>query len=152
MSYQEQIGPAALAKVFENIGAHAHMKAVFAVFAVSADWLFGRHQEAILIIFGLIFLDTATGLIKSWKQKTVSSRGFFRFAAKLLVYFILLATASLVDKVMPMGIALPIMSTFLSVTEGISVIENIGAMGYSVPTHLLQKWRNIRGGDGKKEN
>lgn len=153
-SYREDFNLEVVQSVLENIASFLHLKLIASAVVLAFHWVLGPHQEATLSVVILISLDTLTGVAKHIRSKTVSSRGFFRFAAKLTVYLILMATASLVDKVVPIAFALPVMVTFLSVTEGISVMENVGAMGFSVPSHLLKLLRKIRDVNPKegKEN
>ncbi len=148
--YAEQFSLGNLRSVFHNIAEDAWVKAVLVVMASGFHWLFDSRTEALITISVLICLDTFTGALKAWRSDKLSSSGFFRFALKCIVYFILMATAALVDKVMPVPFASIIMVTFLAATEAISVMENLGSMGYAVPTLLIKRLRALRdsGKDG----
>jgi hypothetical protein len=57
----------------------------------------------------------------------------------------MLITAALVDKSTPVGFAVPITASFLSMTEAISIFENISKLGFLVPTKLLSIHPNANG-------
>ncbi len=110
---------------------------IMAGFMNGWDWLFGHKIEMVSAVLCLIMLDTITGVWKASKAGQLSSRGFFRFAAKLLVYMLLLTTASLVDKNIPIAFALSMMATFLALTEAISILENVAKLGFPVPHRMI---------------
>lgn len=147
--YVEHFSMTNLRQIFHKIAEDGWLKGVIAVCATGVHWIFDSRTEALVTITALIFLDTLTGALKAWKAKKLSSGGFFRFALKCVVYFILMATAALVDKVMPIPFASIIMVTFLAATEAISIMENLGAAGYAVPTALLKRLRALRDAGGQ---
>lgn len=126
------------------------MKAVVAAISVFGEWMFGAHVEALLVVFILLILDTVTGMIVACKKGGLSSAGFFRFAAKLSIYMILMATSSLLDKLLPVNAGSAIMYTFLGVTEAISIMENISILGFPVPIKLVRMLRVMSDTEFKK--
>ena len=127
--------------VFINLADHGTMKLMSGVAIVPWMWLFGTHAELVVCVFSLVLLDTVTGAWKAAKLGQLSSKGFFRFATKLVVYLILMATGSIVDKTMPIEFSITIMGTFLAITESISVLENVAKLGFPVPTRLVRMLR-----------
>jgi toxin secretion/phage lysis holin len=133
-----------LKDVLVNLTSFWPIKFVVALAIGINDFCFHPFHDKITIVIGFIFLDTITGTLKAHKQHQLSSSGFFRFALKLLVYFILLATSALLDKVLPVTnyvSALSVFVAFLSLTEALSVLENISSLGYGVPTKILSALR-----------
>lgn len=130
--------------ILEKITSNIDIKLVLSGLSFIGEFIFKAHQEALLTVFILIILDTVTGLIKAAKNKEVASRGFFRVTVKVLIYAILMAVASLVDKTLPIAMAMPIMYTFLAVTEGISILENISASGFPVPTKIVDMLKSVK--------
>jgi toxin secretion/phage lysis holin len=135
--------------IFENIYNNYDFKIVFSALMVAFNWVFGVDKTALISVLGLIFMDTLMGVMVACKRGELSSYGFYRFAAKFIVYCILLATTSLVDKALPsiafkfwiFDVSLTtygVMASFLAVTEGISVFENAGALGFPVPKKLYK--------------
>lgn len=116
------------------------IKFVVAVLLSVDKFCFAPYHDKVTIVVAFIALDTLTGVLKAYKQHNLSSSGFFRFAIKLLVYFVLLATGSLLDKAVPVTdyiSAFSVLVAFLALTESLSVLENISDLGYSVPTRII---------------
>lgn len=108
------------------------------------DWFFHPRHDNLTIVCVFVLFDTVTGFLKARQNHVLSSSGFFRFSVKLMVYFILMAVGSLLDKILPVSdyvSALSIMTGFLAVTESLSVLENISGLGYSVPTRIVSMLR-----------
>lgn len=125
--------------VVSNIGESAHIKSIVAILFTVYEWTFvGVNAEALLVVYALVIIDTVTGIMIAFEQREISSAGFFRFAGKVFVYLLLMATAGLVDRALPAKFAMSIMYAFLAVTEGISILENLSVLGYPVPTKLLK--------------
>lgn len=133
-----------LKKALVKLGDHINVKIVLSGLSFVGEFVFGAHKEALLVVFLLIILDTITGLIKASKKKEVSSRRFYTFASKLLVYTILMACASLVDKAIPIALAMPVIYTFLAATEGISIMENLSELGYPVPISIISRLKVMK--------
>jgi len=139
MTHLDEFKVEKVKEVFVNIVTNTEIKVVLSIISFVGEFIFKAHEQALLTVFLLIVLDTLTGVIKAAKAKKLGSREFFRVAIKLVIYSILMACASLVDKALPLVIAMPIMYTFLAVTEGISILENIGESGFPVPNQILNK-------------
>lgn len=130
--------------LWEKIINNASLKFILSGLSFIGEFVFKAHKEALLTVFLLIVLDTVTGVIKAVKAGGISSREFFSVAAKLLIYSILMACASLVDRTLPVSIAMPVMYTFLAATEGLSILENISQAGFPVPTKLIDSLKVMK--------
>ena len=102
----------------------------------------GVYKEAMLAVIILVIFDLLTRIIAEKKLgKPIQSQKVFRTPVKFLVYLIMTSAAHLVE-VATYGIV-PIidetMLAFLAVTEFISILENVGYMGYAVPQKLLNQ-------------
>jgi len=139
MTHLDEFKTEKVREVFVNIVTNTHIKVALSAISFVGEFIFKAHEQALLTVFLLIILDTITGVIKAAKARNLGSREFFRVAIKLVIYSILMTCANLVDKALPLVIAMPIMYTFLAVTEGISILENIGESGFPVPTQILNK-------------
>jgi toxin secretion/phage lysis holin len=140
LDYKGVFGVDGLKAIWEALSNHWFIKGMVSAALAVNDMCFFPNTETVGIIFTLIIFDTITGFLKAFKRNEVSSSGFFRFALKLLVYFILLATGSILDKVLPLpGLfsALTVMASFLAITEALSILENIAGLGYAVPAKLI---------------
>jgi toxin secretion/phage lysis holin len=134
-----------LTTIFTQISDHAAVKVLLSGGAAFFQWTFGGNVQGLAAVTCLIFIDTISGACKAYKAGKLSSHGFFRFALKCTVYLLLIATASLVDKTLPVGFASVIMITFLAATEAISIMENMRALGFSVPSVLVSRLKTLKG-------
>jgi len=136
--------------ILDKVLSDFNLKVILSGLSFVGEFIFKAHQEALLTVFLLIILDTVTGLIRAAKKQDVASRDFFRVTVKLVIYSILMAVASLVDKALPVAMAMPVMYTFLAATEGLSIVENIKEAGYPVPTKIVDILKVSKEDAGKK--
>jgi len=108
---------------------------------------FGINHVVIMkaLIF-LIIIDFVTGM---WSARMtgehITSRRAVRSAYKLVMYGLLVAGAHLTEVIVPGTTYLEdIVTSFLAVTELISILENAGRMGYAIPKKLLKKLQDFR--------
>lgn len=140
LAYDEVFSMKHLQEVISSIFSNWWVKILTTSMVSMYDWLFRPRQELVTVVFLLVAFDTITGAAKAFKQHNVSSSGFFRCALKILVYSILLATGAALDKVTPLSeivSGLTLISTFLVLTEAVSVLENVAALGFAVPLKLV---------------
>lgn len=109
--------------------------------------------KAFVAVFALVILDAAVGVMKAVKKKEFKwSEGFKRSLQKFFVYVIMLLAAGVLDTNFPGEYATTTMKTFLLVTESISIMENISALGWPVPLQLLKFLKMHRGNIEKKDD
>ena len=128
-----------------------HFKIILSLFIAYVSCLFNNQYNVLIGLFILIALDTLTGVWCAIRTKEVSSRGFYRATVKCLVYFIMLLVARIVDKSVPLPFASIIMDSFLVITESISILENIGKLGFMVPQVLISKLKALQKVEKKDE-
>lgn len=114
-----------------------HVKIVLAFLFAYLASVFKGNYDILVSLYLMILIDTITGVYVAIRAQTVSSRGFYRVAIKCLVYFAMLLISRLVDKHCPLNLSSTIMDSFLVITEAISILENLGKLGFPVPTKLL---------------
>ena len=115
---------------------------------VIVSWLGG--MDAILhALVALVIVDYATGLLKAWNLKEISSRiGFIGLIKKVLI-FVVIAVAVEVEKVIGDSIPLrEIVIMFYLANEGISFLENISAF-INFPDQIKDAFLQIRSGNSK---
>lgn len=144
LNYGEVLSVENIKTILANLTDYWGLKALAAMALSINDWFFHPRHDNLTIVCVFVLFDTVTGFLKARQNHVLSSSGFFRFSIKLLVYFILMAVGSLLDKILPVSdyvSALSIMTGFLAVTESLSVLENISGLGYSVPTKIVSMLR-----------
>ncbi len=111
---------------------------------------FGFDNPLILrAIVLLIVFDFITGIIAARHTgQVIKSKGIVRSAFKIAIYGLLISAGHLAEQVTPgtwyiqNGIVV-----FLALTELISIIENVGKMGYAIPKKLLSQLQKFRDED-----
>lgn len=113
----------------------------------------GLLREAMLALLILLVFDFITGVAAAKREgKEISSHTAFRTAVKIAIYFLLVSSGRMAE--LATSESLPFVDeaviAFLGVTELISILENVGRLGYAVPLKLLNKLKDFR--DNKNQN
>ncbi len=122
--------------VIDKVLAYKFSKLIGGVTLCLYNWLF-EDPQIFAAVYILIIFDTISGFSVACKSKTVTSRDFFRSIIKGFVYFIMIITGRIVDKVVPLTFASTIIESFLVITEGLSILENLNKLGFPIPNKLL---------------
>lgn len=105
------------------------------------------YKNALLSIVVLVIFDFLTAIAANKKSgHAIESAKVFRSAVKTTIYFLLISAGFLAEnathRVIPF-IDETIMG-FLALTELISILENVGMMGFAVPQRLLNQLEKYR--------
>ena len=137
-------------EVIHSVGQFPVQKTILATFFCTYSHAMGG-GEVFIPVFMLVLFDAITGVMKSVRNGTFSwSQGFKRSAQKFTVYVIMILASGVLDVEFPGNYAITTMKTFLMVTEAISILENIGQMGWPVPLKLLEMLKLQRTALNKK--
>lgn len=109
-------------------------------------FFFGHlYTEAIIAIAMLMVMDTVLGMAAAWKEgQDISSKRFSRAVLKGIVYFTAISAGYFADLTIPFDVIQATMVAFVGVTEFISILENIGRLGYQTPKKLLNQLKEYR--------
>lgn len=125
----------------------ANAKIGLAIVIGIAEFLFGvQDNQSLLALLILVVIDLATGVGSTrFTAEPITSRRVFKTAVKTSVYLVLICSAHLTEYIIP-GVTFidEAMISFLALTELVSIMENIGKMGYMVPQKLLNQLRTKR--------
>lgn len=119
-----------------------------AVILPVAGFMFGFDNfltlEALLV---LIVIDFITGISGAKiTGKPIESKKVAKSAFKIAIYGLLVSAAHLTETIAPgETFMVETMTTFLALTELISILENAGKLGFAVPQkwlNQLHKWRD----------
>lgn len=141
LAYGEVFSVDNLMLIWEAITKNWVVKGLCALLFCVNDWFFSPRYDLIIAVYSLVALDTLTGLLKAYKNHTISSSGFFRFALKVIVYMSMLAMGGILDRISAISdliSGLSVVATFLAITESISILENSASLGFEVPGKLLK--------------
>lgn len=122
---------------------------VTASFVMAFIFLFGDfHTQGIIAVLMLMIFDTILGVIATYQEgQAITSRKFSRVVQKGAVYMMSISAGYFADlTVAGSGIQLiqPTMIAFVGVTEFISILENMGRLGYKTPQRLLNQLKEIQ--------
>lgn len=109
------------------------------------------NHAAVQALFILLIFDFITALMAKFHiGEQIESRKALKSATKVAVYGIFVSSAHLTESILP-GVTFPynvtidlVAISFLALTEMISIIENIGKMGYAIPKKLLNVLESAR--------
>ena len=114
----------------------------------------GGWDIALQLLLFIVVLDYVTGICKAIYNKNLNSEVGLKGIIKKLGYFIVVAIAVILDKVTGGTGAIRTLTIYFFVAnEGISILENWGAMGLPLPnqlTELLQQIKNDNNKTSKK--
>lgn len=106
----------------------------------------GGWDVALQILTLIVILDYVTGVCKAIYNKQLNSEVGLKGIVKKLGYFIVVAVAVILDRVMgDTGAIRTLVIYFFVANEGLSIIENWGGMGLPLPqrlTDLLEQLKN----------
>lgn len=116
------------------------------VLMLTVSFLFGNlYHEGIIAVLMLMIFDTILGVWASvYEGKALTSRKFARAVYKGIIYMISISAGYFLDTTMPIDIAQTTMIGFISVTEFISILENMGRMDMETPKKLLNQLKDFQ--------
>jgi len=111
---------------------------VLGVIAAAATYLFGPWDAMIMVLLAVTALDYVTGVACAAVAKELSSSVGFKGLVKKVFTFVLVALAAMLDKLVPStnGAVRSAVCMFYIANEGISILENAGALGLPLPNVL----------------
>lgn len=114
--------------------------------AVLSTFFFGDfHQQAVLALVMLMVFDTILGMMAAWQEgHAITSREFSRVVQKGVVYFMGISAGFFADQTIGWAVIQSTMIAFIGVTEFISILENMGRMGYQTPKKLLNQLKDFQ--------
>lgn len=119
---------------------------VVATLLIALTFLVGDvHLQALMAVIMLMVIDTAFGITASWQEKKpITSRRFSRVVQKGIVYFFAISAGYFADLTIGYHFIQATMIGFIGVTEFISILENMGRLGYQTPKKLLNQLKDFQ--------
>lgn len=123
------------------------LKTGVSAIAGTASYLVGvQNQLAVQSLVVLISFDLITALIAKKKLgEPIESRKALKTVTKLTIYGLFVSAAYLTETIIP-GVTFldSVALSYLAITELISIMENVGKMGYSMPQKLLNQLYELK--------
>lgn len=124
-----------------------------AIVGTVLSWLFGAWDVPLQILVCFMLLDYGSGLLKGYYLKTLSSNLGFKGIIKKASILVVLIVAVCLDKLTGSESLIFRAATcyFFIGNEGLSILENCGAMGLGVPNKILEALKQLRDGGNKND-
>lgn len=128
------------------------LKSLVAGAGTAITYLFGAWDTALTVLISLMVLDYATGLIKAYINKVVSSDVGLKGIARKSLILVVLIVAVMLDRLMNTGTWLfrTLVCYFYIANEGISLLENCAQMGLPIPDKLKDALVQLKEGNKKE--
>ena len=135
-----------MSKIFENL------KIIVTVLGTGFTWLFGSWDLALKILIVFMVLDYATGVIRAWINKEVSSDIGLKGIARKAVIFVVLIVAVMLDRLLNTGtwVFRTLVCYFYIANEGISLLENCAGLGLPIPSNIKDALVQLKDGEKKE--
>lgn len=119
---------------------------VWASLVIAFSFLMGDiHTQAIIAVLMLMIIDTMFGLAATIHEgQAITSRKFSRVVQKGAVYFLAISAGYFADLSIGWQMIQSVMIGFIGVTEFISILENMGRLGYQTPKKLLNQLKDFQ--------
>ena len=129
-----------------------YFKVIIAAVGTGITWLFGAWDTALIVLVSFMVLDYATGLMRAWINKEVSSDVGLKGIARKAVIFVVLIVAVLLDRLLNTGtwVFRTLICYFYIANEGISLLENCAGLGLPIPDKLKDALVQLKDGEKKE--
>ncbi len=120
--------------------------------ATTLVYFLGGWDIALQILITVIILDYVTGIFKAIYSKKVNSSVGLKGIIKKLGYLIIVAVAVILDKIAGnTGAIRTLVIYFFVANEGISILENWGAMGLPLPQKIFDVLEQLKNENDPKD-
>lgn len=128
--------------LMQKLGEAVQLKSLVAALLVVVGFMFDPTQHiALVALFVLMMADTVFGVAAARKcGEAIRSAKLRRTAIKVVIYYALIACAHITEFALPsyMHFLDESVLGFLAATELLSILENVGKLGYVVPRQLVK--------------
>ena len=121
-----------------------------AYFIAFLIWLIGGFDTLAKVLFGLMLLDFATGLIVGYKIQNLNSKRAFKGLRKKLLILVILCVESLMHRIFHNLGFRTLFGIFYCSTELLSIIENAAKAGVPISKKLKKALEQLKEEDKEK--
>jgi len=129
-----------------------YFKTIIAIIGTLFTWLFGVWDTALIVLITFMVFDYATGVLRGYVNKELSSDVGLKGIARKAVIFIVLIVAVALDRLLNTGTWLfrTLTCYFYIANEGLSLLENAISLGVPVPDKLKDALAQLKDGEKKE--
>ena len=128
----------------------SYIKIGFTILATTLTTIFGGWDMALSVLVILIVADYITGVGKAFCNKVLSSDVGSKGIIKKVMILVVVALAAQLDRLISTELIRTAVIYFYVANEGISILENLTALGVPFPKQLTDRLLQLRG-DGEKK-
>lgn len=119
--------------------------------ATTLVYFLGGWDIALQLLISVIVLDYITGLFKAIYNKKINSSVGLKGIIKKIGYLIIVAVSVILDKIAGnSGAIRTLVIYFFVANEGISILENWGAMGLPLPQKIFDVLEQLKNDNDPK--
>lgn len=128
------------------------LRYLVALAGTGITWLIGDWDIALTILITFMMLDYATGVLRGYINKELSSDIGLHGIARKAVIFIVLIVGVCLDRLInnENWIFRTLVAYFYIANEGLSLVENCAALGAPVPQQILDALAQLKDGEKKE--
>jgi len=128
------------------------LKTIVASIGTGLTWFFGTWDLALQILITLMALDYATGWMRGYLNKELSSNVGLKGIARKGVIFVVLIVAVSLDRLLNVDkwIFRTLVCYFYIANEGLSILENCGSLGLPIPQKMKEALLQLKEGNKKE--
>lgn len=129
-----------------------YFRIIIAAIGTGFTWLLGTWDTALIVLISFMVLDYATGLLRAWINKEVSSDTGLKGIARKCVIFVVLIVAVMLDRLLNTGtwVFRTLVCYFYIANEGISLLENCAGLGLPIPEKIKDALAQLKDGEKKE--
>lgn len=127
------------------------MNTMMAFVGTAFTWLFGAWDLALAALITAMALDYLTGVTRSVinGDGVSSEKGFKGLLKKLTILYVVIL-AVLIDRLIGQGwVFRSLVCFWYAANEGISILENVAALGLPIPDQLMNILEQLKQGNKK---
>lgn len=131
-----------------------YIKVIIMALGTGVIWLLGTWDTALVVLIVFMTLDYATGLLRAWINKEVSSEVGLKGIARKGLIFVVLIVAVMLDRLLNTGtwVFRTLVCYFYIANEGISLLENCAGLGLPIPEKIKDALAQLKDGEKKELN
>ena len=129
-----------------------YFKSIVAAIGTYLTWLFGAWDTPLGVLILFMVLDYATGVLRGYVNKELSSDVGLKGIARKAVIFVVLIVAVALDRLLGTGqwVFRTLTCYFYIANEGLSLIENCGALGLPIHPRIKDALVQLKEGNKKE--
>lgn len=120
---------------FKRLIQYPEVKAGFALFCTILNQLFGTFNQPVKILFILIIVDLATGIVKGIKYRRFGSKPLRKSLWKLAQYMVIIFLAYQIQELAVEGFR-DLAIFWACFTELTSIVENLDELNFNIPPFI----------------